>query len=169
MQNSLHINYLIWRTMESAWQKPCSLGEIMTTMDPSKNPIEPRIAPLPGFTCPAIIRCCEEWTREHHAARALGIREYRAIVLGNQAYKNAMPALNNRNNIRDFIACVTYGILIRAILDAVGVRLLYAAQVASTACKRAPRKPQTTHSKSNFRKTPQTPSPSPLIWPLASR
>jgi len=135
----------------------------MTTIRRSKNSIEPRIAPQSGFDCPAIIRCCEEWTREHHAARAVGIREYRAIVLGNQAYKNAMPALNNRNNIRDFIACVTYGVLIHAILDQVGTKLLYAAQVASTACKRAPRKSQTSHPIGVSPQTRQTPSPLPLL------
>ena len=135
----------------------------MTTIRRSKNSIEPRIAPQSGFDCPAIIRCCEEWTREHHAARAAGIREYRAIVLGNQAYKNAMPALDSFENIRDFIACVTYGILIRAILDAVGVRLLYAAQVASTACKSAsqavcknPKRVQEPGQKATL---PPTPSP----------
>ena len=54
-----------------------------------------------------------------------------AIVRGNQAYKNAMPPLINREFIRDFLACVTYGVVIHAILDQVAPKLLYAPQVAS--------------------------------------
>ena len=49
------------------------------------------------------------------------------------AYGMAMPRLAGRENIGDFIACVTHGMLIGAIPGADGTRLLYAAQVTHSA------------------------------------
>ena len=46
-----------------------------------------------------------------------------------------MPPLSGLDNISDFIACVTYGIVIGAILGPTATRLLYAAQVAGSILK----------------------------------
>jgi hypothetical protein len=41
-----------------------------------------------------------------------------------------MPSLTGEQNIRDFIACVAHGILLQAIEEKNGGKLLYAAQIA---------------------------------------
>jgi hypothetical protein len=41
-----------------------------------------------------------------------------------------MPSLSGDRNVCDFIACVSYGILLGAIKPDTGTKLLYAAQVA---------------------------------------
>ena len=51
------------------------------------------------------------------------------------AFCKAMPQLSGQENIKDFIACVAYGILIKAIPGPEGARLLYAAQVANSAIR----------------------------------
>jgi hypothetical protein len=51
-----------------------------------------------------------------------------------------MPSLSGPDNIRDFIACVAHGMLIGAIRDTDGARLLYAAQVARGALQNSPAK-----------------------------
>jgi hypothetical protein len=50
------------------------------------------------------------------------------------AYREAMPPLSGAGNIRDFIACVGHGMLLRVFEDnKEAARLIYAAQIASTA------------------------------------
>lgn len=50
---------------------------------------------------------------------------------------HAMPILSSEDSIREFIACVTHGILFGAFKDKQASQLLYAAQVASGALTRA--------------------------------
>jgi hypothetical protein len=61
-------------------------------------------------------------------------------LAGKLAYCTAMPKLSGAANIRDFIACVTYGMLIDVIPGSEGTRLLYCAQVAHTALTKRPQK-----------------------------
>ena len=49
------------------------------------------------------------------------------------AYREAMPPLTGDENIRDFIACVGHGMLLRVIGENEATKLLYAAQVAAMA------------------------------------
>jgi hypothetical protein len=51
------------------------------------------------------------------------------------AYCRAMPPLVGSHNIRDFIACVSHGVLIGVIKAGDSAKLLYAAQVALAAQK----------------------------------
>jgi hypothetical protein len=62
------------------------------------------------------------------------------------AFRKAIPQLSGQENIRDFIACVAYGMLIKAIPGAEGARLLYAAQVANSTIRsqRTPTPPRGT-------------------------
>jgi len=46
-----------------------------------------------------------------------------------------MPPLDGPENIREYIGCVAYGILVYAFPETTGTRLLYAAQVAAGACR----------------------------------
>jgi hypothetical protein len=52
------------------------------------------------------------------------------LLMAMTAFREAMPPLTGRRNIRDFVACVGYGMLIGAIHLNEGTKLLYAAQVA---------------------------------------
>jgi len=61
-------------------------------------------------------------------------------MIGKLAYCNAMPKLSGAGNIRDFIACVTHGMLLGIIPGSEATRLLYAAQVAHTALTKRPHK-----------------------------
>ncbi len=63
--------------------------------------------------------------------------------MAEKAYLDAMPSLSGHENIRDFVACVTNAMLIGAITDNQGTKLLYAAQVALTTvrCQPASSKP----------------------------
>jgi hypothetical protein len=54
-----------------------------------------------------------------------------------------MPPLSGYQSICDFIACVAHGMVIGAIGDTNGARLLHAAQVALTALRNQPKAPQT--------------------------
>ena len=78
----------------------------------------------------AIIRCTDAWLRANNAALDKGEGPDEAQKQANKAYCRAMPPLTGPNNIRNFIACVTHGILIDAVSQSVATKLLYAAQVA---------------------------------------
>jgi hypothetical protein len=58
--------------------------------------------------------------------------------------KGRLPPLSGFENIRDFIACVAHAMLIGAIMDNLGTKLLYAAQIALTTVRRQPASPKTT-------------------------
>ena len=79
----------------------------------------------------AVAVCDEAWTRAHKVARAT-CGDIRADSEAAAAYRRAMPTLSCNEKIGDFLACVTHGILIRAISVQEGARLIYAAKVAST-------------------------------------
>jgi hypothetical protein len=83
------------------------------------------------FDCPAIERCCQAWYRTFEKALAQGSSRVMARLRANAAYRFAIPPLNTPENVRDFIACVVHGMMVRSILDDLGTRWLYAAQVAS--------------------------------------
>ncbi len=88
-----------------------------------------------GLTNPAVARCCDAWARAHQAAASSGKSHIGIRTDADQAYCRAMPPLSGLDNISDFIACVTYGIVIGAILGPTATRLLYAAQVAGSILK----------------------------------
>ncbi len=87
----------------------------------------------PSFANLAVAHCCKAWQkafRESFEAHGL---EPRAELRGGEAYRAAMPALSTRDGCRDFIACVAQGMLLGAISEKDGGKLLYAAQVALAA------------------------------------
>lgn len=92
---------------------------------------------------PAVRRCLEAYTRTYKAelARRRG-REFaedeaeRAAAL---AYRRAIPDFTDPESIRDFIACVTNGLVLSILFHGDATQLLYAAQVAITARPKDPR------------------------------
>jgi hypothetical protein len=87
----------------------------------------------PGVN-PAVQHCLDAWQETLDRQVANGIDEYSAARSAHKAYRLAMPNPDSDQTIRDFIACVSRGILIGAIKDSDAARLLYAAQVARQAC-----------------------------------
>jgi hypothetical protein len=90
---------------------------------------------------PAVARCMNALDRAYDAEFAKCKDEDDASEAAVKAYHDAMPRLAGYENIRDFIACVAHGMLIGAITDNQGTRLLYAAQVALTTVRRQPATP----------------------------
>lgn len=86
----------------------------------------------PALANPAVARCCQIWQTVFRAELARGEHEVLAARSAGEAYCGAMPSLTGAQNIRDFIACVAHGMLLQAIEDKSGGKLLYAAQVAFT-------------------------------------
>ena len=101
------------------------------------------LRPNPALANPAVKRCCKVWRRVYRAEYLDDKVEFEAARKAADAYCAAMPPLTTRENCRDFIACVAYGIIIKSIAEKDGGKLLYAAQVAlsSFANEKEPAKP----------------------------
>lgn len=110
--------------------------------EPGAEPIKDK----PALKNPAVARCCAAATETYRAGIKLRNDEHTRNLArdhADEAYQQAMPPLSGAANIRDFIACVTYGLLIDTIHPMEASRLLYAAQVAGTLAKRSrQRKPK---------------------------
>ena len=94
----------------------------------------------PAHSNPVVARCCSAWDQAYQHSRAQGKGEIFAGIDAAKAYRQNLPALDNSDVIRDFIACVTQGMLLGAIPGQDGARLLYAAQVANTTLRGQSRK-----------------------------
>jgi len=85
-------------------------------------------------TAAAIARCQAAYDQTRAAfARVHGPETYDTYPAKKPAriaYRDAMPQLSNRENIRAFVGCIAHAILIEAIREDTCARLLYAAQVA---------------------------------------
>lgn len=107
------------------------------------NPPEPL---NPAMANSAIAFCCDAWLRTYTRVFAKDGSNVAARFRAAESYRKALPPLTGEDGIRDFIACIAQGMLIGAIDDKRGTRLLYAAQVAHTAIsqpsKRKPEKPE---------------------------
>jgi hypothetical protein len=101
------------------------------TTQASAAPTE-EVKPSHDRTNPAVDRCCDAYARACKAGKKPGKRDFGASLEGAKAFRKAMPQLSGQENISDFIACVAYGMLIKAIEGPEGARLLYAAQVANS-------------------------------------
>lgn len=78
----------------------------------------------------AVQRCCEAWHRTYDTEIA-GVRGIVSSAMrANEAFRTAMPPLTTSANIRDFIACTTYGLVTGAICHPAADRLFEAAKVA---------------------------------------
>jgi hypothetical protein len=85
----------------------------------------------PALQNPAVARCCKAWKRIFRAE--FEESEYSGRRMAAEAYRAALPPLTSRENCRDFIACVAQGMLLGAIAEKDGGKLLYAAQIALSA------------------------------------
>jgi hypothetical protein len=79
----------------------------------------------------AVERCIAAWINAYRTEAAKGTSSSISHKVANRNYCMAMPPLVGFENIRDFIACTTHGMLYGAVDPKEGTRLLYAAQVAA--------------------------------------
>jgi len=94
----------------------------------------------PALKNRAVARCCHAWESAFQAELKKRGNEYEARSEAKTAYRKAMPPLSGHQGISDFIACVTYGMLIEAIPNEDASKLLYAAQVALSSTRSQPQK-----------------------------
>ncbi len=105
---------------------------------------------VPASQNPAVARCQQAWQRTFDLAMISPHDDcffeqcndnYFARTQAARAFLGALPPLASHENIRDFIACVAFGILTGTIMQSDAKHLLYAAQVALT-CLRPQSKSQ---------------------------
>jgi hypothetical protein len=103
----------------------------------------------------AIGRCCKAWYRAYEKAAEQGRGELSCGIRANQAYRAAMPPLTCAENVPDFVACVTHGLVMGTIVDTIATRLVHAAQVVSRSCKASSCRSQAaSRNKTSNMKTP---------------
>jgi hypothetical protein len=92
----------------------------------------------------ALTRCRDAWLQAYAERMNKKGRESRSVAIFRAerdaavAFRSAMPQLADYSGIRDFIACIAYGVLIDAIPPERCTQLLYAAQVATSLLPRIP-------------------------------
>jgi hypothetical protein len=116
----------------------------------------------PQFTNSAVARCVEAFRQAMDAARRKSADNYHAHKVASMAYRRTMPPLTSRQNITDFISCVTYGLLIGTVEEEAG-RLLYAAQIALRAF------PAEGSAGPKTNRKPQDPLPTPPVLASAQQ
>jgi hypothetical protein len=84
----------------------------------------------------AVALCYESYRRSLDQAEEERWYKFKAFNVARRIYRKAMPPLSGQQNIGDFIACVTHGLLLGVFTPEETTRLLYAAQVAQSAAKR---------------------------------
>jgi hypothetical protein len=112
--------------------------------------------PNPDHVAAAVARCQQAWRGAYDAyveqanadAEAgfdsqpgWNVREILedASKAATKAYRDAMPPLSSRGDIRCYVACVNFGVLSGAIPERLSHSLLYGAQVATSTFRGEPR------------------------------
>jgi hypothetical protein len=80
---------------------------------------------------PAVLHCWTAYQQSFAIERGKGASELDAYEDGKMAYRQAMPCLSDQASIRDFVACVTHGMVLHLIPNEDGGKLLYAANIAA--------------------------------------
>jgi len=104
----------------------------MTQAVPPSSAVRVEADFFPSLKNPAVALCNEAWLKIHRAALKQTSSPYTAERCAGKAYRLALPPLDGYRNICDFIACISYGMLLGAIKGEMGTKLLYAAQVTLT-------------------------------------
>jgi hypothetical protein len=119
---------------------------------------------------PAVAHCRKTWERVYRSVYKEKDSKTLARVYASLAFRGAMPPLVGDQNIRNFIACVTFGLATEIFLEEVASKLLYAAQVAyntgSPRNKKSAKIAPNSRPKSSV-SSPLTPKTTPLPLPPA--
>ena len=110
----------------------------------SDNPPEsPKVqAPNPSLANPAIASCISAYDRAYQQSIKTRKGEFEAGRDAGKAFCDAMPPLCGYENIRDFVACIAHAMVIGAMREDHGAKLLYAAQVSLSALRCQPAAPK---------------------------
>ncbi len=84
---------------------------------------------------PAVLRCARAWCQAFDKATDEGEDEDDAEKDANSAYLRSMPPLAGFENVRDFIACISYAQVTDVILNYQAESLLATAKVALAAVR----------------------------------
>jgi hypothetical protein len=101
---------------------------------------------------PAIIRCIRAHNKAYEAATERKASTYESREKGKLAFREALPPLIGRNNIRNFIACVTYGVAIELISNHDSAQLLHAARAAASVLYQRTRQKAVKYAQENAEK-----------------
>jgi hypothetical protein len=137
--------------------------------EPGKTPSPNRGRGTSRRAKAAVRRCCAAWWRAYKEYMDRHDNDFLEQPYASQnaatAYFNAMPLLSGEDNIRDFIACVTHGIITDVLPNERCGQILYAAQVALAAQQRKSTLPTPSTRKSRKEQPldePQTDAPKRL-------
>jgi len=132
------------------------------------SPLTALSSSAPAATNPAVARCVQAYTEAYDIAiQEPEYDEHHAKYAGKFAYRQSLPPLIGRRNIRDFTACVAHGMLLNVIDTADGTRILYAAQVAAnTRNHQPPRTQKKTQKSAEKRDKSDIPAPSSCEQPV---
>jgi hypothetical protein len=97
------------------------------------KPIVPSAAEImrwPALKNPVVARCHLVWQRVHRTVYKEKQSPVLARIAAANAFREALPALDTFQNIRDFITCVGFGLTSGVIFEASAADLFHAAEVA---------------------------------------
>jgi hypothetical protein len=109
--------------------------EALSTIEADKP--EPNTLERPTQNA-AVARCLRAWQRTYKKAISDDEDDYQAKCEGDRAFLRAMPPLSGFDNIRDFIACVTYAVVIEVVRHKDADHLLAAAKIALATLRHQP-------------------------------
>jgi hypothetical protein len=103
------------------------------------NPAMTILPARPSARNSAVQRCADAWHMAIDASQVNHLDQYDTRKRAAEAYRRALPDLSGYENIRDFIASVTYGMILGVFDEVEAPKLLYAAQVATGTLRCAPK------------------------------
>ena len=104
----------------------------MTRRNKAPQTRKTRSTPLPPslLELPVVLRCRNTFEVAYNEALQAGKSTIAATDAAEESYRTSMPAPLDVESTRDFIACVTYGVLTRVFTLKEATSLYYAAQIA---------------------------------------
>jgi len=94
---------------------------------------------IPPARNPAVQRCCDARDRSLEDSREQNLDDHHTRDRAHKAFRDALPDLTGYENIRDFIACISYGRINGEIHPIEAPQFFYAAQVAISALRLQPK------------------------------
>jgi hypothetical protein len=88
---------------------------------------------------PAVAHCHQIWERVYRSVLKYQKSRVLARIEAGTAFREALPPLVGSENIRDFIACVCFGMASGVVMEDTGTNLLFAAKVALNAMSARPK------------------------------
>ena len=111
---------------------------------------------IPSHDNPAVACCIKAWKLSYCDAVLKGRSTAFAKERARVSFRLAMPPLAGEDDLHDFVACVTFGMLFGVISTAEGAKFLYAVQVTNSIVREAHR-----HQAQRSKKSNPTPAPAP--------